>query len=471
MKKVNVILNVDEDVIKSASGLNSLDEAITQELGWLQDSGILVEKWYFEDKINRTTESKTGILKEIKKLAEENLREPNDNIGYTMPDGKYHIFIEVDDIGSTLYGKELIYRIEPNRIDEDGAAEPIADVYTADFGDFAELLVGCMWCMDQFEADREQQKNFNQAERFEVDLGYATLVAEKGTTPGYKEVFVGLEDKDGVWVQDLAVIGGKYHYENTDDLANEVVQDKGISVKVYSDKDNEDYTHDFSIDIYEPEEELELSAAMKLEASLAHIDVNKLQKYLNEEMILEFESADECMNYFNLYDGQDFKNVEEMKKYQDEYGFGLNGKWYHISFDEALDVRTDAMLTGSTEQTHSDIPRSVSDTITRYVVDVIDKDDGYKKQVFVYADSENEMKEKVAQEHCSDQWMIGGWDVQTVPAWYKEADEGVNIDSIDPGLKKQCVSLDAKIKSAANKAALEVNEKNKTARSLDKTKE
>lgn len=286
------------------------------------------------------------ILKEIKKLAEADLHESEDNIGYTMPDGKHHIFIELEDIGNPLHGEELIYRIEPNAIDEYGAAEPMSDVYTADFGDFAELLLGCVWCMEQFDADLEQSKDLAAADRVEVDLGYATLVAEKGTNPDYKEVYVGLENKDGLWTQDLAIIGGNYHYTKD----GEIVQDKGMSVKVYSDKDDEDITHEFSIGIYEPEEEVEFSAETRIEAAAANIDIEKLGEYLKEEMILEFDSEKECMDYFNLYDGQNFNSVEEMKEYQGEYGFGLNGKWYHISFDEALDVREAAVKAPLAEQ-------------------------------------------------------------------------------------------------------------------------
>lgn len=69
------------------------------------------------------------------------------------------------------------------------------------------------------------------------------------------------------------------------------------------------------------------------------INTDKLEEYLEEEMILEFESDTQCMEYFNTYDGQNFASVEELKEYQGEYGFGIDGKWYHISFDEALDVR------------------------------------------------------------------------------------------------------------------------------------
>ena len=46
-------------------------------------------------------------------------------------------------------------------------------------------------------------------ERIEIDLGFATLVAEKGIDKDYRELNVYLEDKDGMWLQDIVVIGQK----------------------------------------------------------------------------------------------------------------------------------------------------------------------------------------------------------------------------------------------------------------------
>ena len=68
------------------------------------------------------------------------------------------------------------------------------------------------------------------------------------------------------------------------------------------------------------------------------VDEDKLRQYIDENMILEFDTAVQCMEYLNLYDYQDFKNTEEMKEYQGEYGFSYNGKWYNIETDDALDV-------------------------------------------------------------------------------------------------------------------------------------
>ena len=87
-------------------------------------------------------------------------------------------------------------------------------------------------------------------EKIKIDLGFATLVAEKGTNKNYREIFIGLENKAGYWIQDLAFVGQKYH--DTD--GKEVVQDNGIDIRVYADKDNKYYTHHFEVGVYEEED-------------------------------------------------------------------------------------------------------------------------------------------------------------------------------------------------------------------------
>lgn len=49
MKKIHVTLNVDEETILNESGQENLDDAISQELGWLHDSGISLENWSYAD--------------------------------------------------------------------------------------------------------------------------------------------------------------------------------------------------------------------------------------------------------------------------------------------------------------------------------------------------------------------------------------------------------------------------------------
>lgn len=86
-------------------------------------------------------------------------------------------------------------------------------------------------------------------DKIKLDLGFAVLVAEKGIDNNYREIYLSLEDKNGVWLQDLAIVGQQYHY---DEELN-VVNDRGIDVKIYADSNNEDFTDEFGINIYEEE--------------------------------------------------------------------------------------------------------------------------------------------------------------------------------------------------------------------------
>ena len=86
-------------------------------------------------------------------------------------------------------------------------------------------------------------------DKIKIDLGFAVLVAEKGIDNNYREIYLSLEDKNGVWLQDLAIVGQQYYY---DEELN-VVNDRGIDVKIYADSNNEDFTDEFGINIYEEE--------------------------------------------------------------------------------------------------------------------------------------------------------------------------------------------------------------------------
>lgn len=68
------------------------------------------------------------------------------------------------------------------------------------------------------------------------------------------------------------------------------------------------------------------------------INMAKLSKYVENGDILEFKSDQECLEYFNTYDFQDFKTVDEMKVYQGKYGFNIGNRRYHINVESALDV-------------------------------------------------------------------------------------------------------------------------------------
>lgn len=47
MKQIHVTFNIDETAIMNESGQANLDDVISQELGWLHNSGISVESWSF----------------------------------------------------------------------------------------------------------------------------------------------------------------------------------------------------------------------------------------------------------------------------------------------------------------------------------------------------------------------------------------------------------------------------------------
>ena len=52
LRKIQVVFEVNEDILLNevnGTGVESLSEAISQELGWVADSGIFVESWKFID--------------------------------------------------------------------------------------------------------------------------------------------------------------------------------------------------------------------------------------------------------------------------------------------------------------------------------------------------------------------------------------------------------------------------------------
>ncbi len=87
--------------------------------------------------------------------------------------------------------------------------------------------------------------------KMKIDLGFAVLVVEKYTDPQFKDFFVSFEDKNGNYLQDIAVIGQNYSISSSSDI---VPKDQ-IRVLVYGDKDKEDYTDEFVIGLHSPEEE------------------------------------------------------------------------------------------------------------------------------------------------------------------------------------------------------------------------
>ena len=73
------------------------------------------------------------------------------------------------------------------------------------------------------------------------------LIVERNTDPNFsKELFIGIGDGQ-LWYQDLAIV--RPAYEIQEDLSTKWNGEK-FDVLVYADKDQEDYTHEFHVDLY-----------------------------------------------------------------------------------------------------------------------------------------------------------------------------------------------------------------------------
>ena len=78
------------------------------------------------------------------------------------------------------------------------------------------------------------------------------------------------------------------------------------------------------------------------------INESKLQAYIEDESILEYDTTEEYIKEMNIerlgypkdYPNE-FKTLEDVKKMAGEYQFTYKGKVYSILFDEALDVYED----------------------------------------------------------------------------------------------------------------------------------
>lgn len=56
MAKINVVLEVDDVLVKKESDQYALEDAISRELGWLANSGLYVESWKFREEKSNTFE-------------------------------------------------------------------------------------------------------------------------------------------------------------------------------------------------------------------------------------------------------------------------------------------------------------------------------------------------------------------------------------------------------------------------------
>lgn len=176
--------------------------------------------------------------------------------------------------------------------------------------------------IEEFVLDINSLERAGKSEKIKIDLGFATLVAERGGDPNYNEVFIGLENEEGCWSQDLAIVRQKYHYTKDVPVSEEVVQEKEMQVLVYGDKDNEDYTHEFSIDIYEEENEISEpvasapTPASQVLVQVFRFDENRANKYY--DAIKYWSNACGDLHHHGQYDITKEELPEELRRAYDE---------------------------------------------------------------------------------------------------------------------------------------------------------
>lgn len=116
-----------------------------------------------------------------------------------------------------------------------------------------------------------------------------TLVCEVGIRPYEKELNVYIEDAVECDYQDIARISPEY---DLDDDCNVTYGDDKISLKIFTDENNEDFTEEHLIPIRCPEEEFTVGEIIKLEG---------LEVEQNVHNVLQCESV--LLGQF-IYDGK-----------------------------------------------------------------------------------------------------------------------------------------------------------------------
>lgn len=87
------------------------------------------------------------------------------------------------------------------------------------------------------------------ANEVRIDIGNGLyLVAQQNEHYDYRrEIFIGIQNRDGWWLQDLAVVRNAYRY----DESGVVWRDGDFEVLVYGNSEEEDYTERFGIGLRE----------------------------------------------------------------------------------------------------------------------------------------------------------------------------------------------------------------------------
>ena len=90
-----------------------------------------------------------------------------------------------------------------------------------------------------------------ETKRLEIPLPNGDRIVVEGSGDMYPEFYIGVVNKDDVWIQDLAIVRAKFDIEQ--EVNNMVVDDK-FEVLVYEDEYSEDYTRSFEINRYHGDE-------------------------------------------------------------------------------------------------------------------------------------------------------------------------------------------------------------------------
>ena len=87
-------------------------------------------------------------------------------------------------------------------------------------------------------------ENENKPIRIQLPNGMF-LTAEQSMDTEYPEIMIGLTDADGIWIQDLAIVGAGYHYEKGKE--HPVIDNGRYTVAVFENEEAENYTKKFHI--------------------------------------------------------------------------------------------------------------------------------------------------------------------------------------------------------------------------------
>ena len=90
-------------------------------------------------------------------------------------------------------------------------------------------------------------------EKIKIDLGFGVLVAEvnESSTANdspQREITISLEDKEGAFIQDIALVGQAIHPHTKDAIPD------SVRCLVWTNPQDESYTHEYVIEKYKSED-------------------------------------------------------------------------------------------------------------------------------------------------------------------------------------------------------------------------